>query len=131
MSRICLDTSAYSNFRRGEPRAIKHLDRAEWIGVPTVVVGELRAGFLLGSRADENFRELDEFLSHSVPEVLPVDALVAGIHGEIIADLGTRERPLPTNDVRTGATAATAGASVLTFDEHFEFVARVCSLVLA
>ena len=54
MSRICLDTSAYSSFRRGEPRAIEHVDRAEWIGVPTVVVGELGAGFLLGSRADEN-----------------------------------------------------------------------------
>jgi len=128
---MCLDTSAYSNFRRGEPRVVEHLDNAEWIGVPTVVVGELRAGFLLESRADENLRELDEFLSHPVVEILPVDALVAGIYGEIIADLRARGCPLPTNDVWIAATAARAGASVLTFDERFESVARVGSLILA
>ena len=42
MSRICLDTSAYSHFRRGEPRVVEYLDRADWIGVPSIVVGELR-----------------------------------------------------------------------------------------
>ena len=62
MNRICLDTSAYSNFRRGEPGAVEHLDRAAWIGVPSVVVGELSAGFLLGRRAHENFDALGEFL---------------------------------------------------------------------
>lgn len=131
MSRICLDTSAYSNFRRGEPRVVEHLDRAEWIGVPTVVVGELRAGFLFGSRTDENVRELDEFLGHTFVEILSVDAIVASIYGEIITDLRIRGRPLPTNDVWIAATAARAGASVLTFDKHFGSIARVGSLVLA
>lgn len=33
-------------------------DRAEWTGIPTVVLGELRTGFLLGKRPDENEVEL-------------------------------------------------------------------------
>ena len=130
MTRICLDTSAYSNFRRGEPRVVEHLDRAEWVGVPSVVVGELRAGFQLGARADENFNELDEFLNHAVVETLLVDMAVAHIYGEIFADLRRKGRPLPTNDIWIAAIAARAGATVLTFDEHFREVARVGSLVL-
>ena len=106
MSRICIDTSAYSNFRRGEPRVVAHLDRADWVGVPSVVVGELWAGFQLGARTDQNASELDEFLSHAVAETLPADTAVAHIYGEIFADLRRKGRPLPTNDVWIAATAA-------------------------
>ena len=131
MSRVCLDTSAYSNFRRGEPRVVEHLDRAEWVGIPSVVVGELHAGFLLGARVDENVSELDEFLDHAVVECVSVDAVVAHIYGEIFADLRSKGRPLPTNDIWIAATAARAGATVLTFDEHFREITRVGSLILA
>ena len=130
MSRICLDTSAYSNFRRGEPRVVAYLDRADWVGVPSVVVGELWAGFQLGARTDENAGELDEFLSHAVVEALPVDTAVAHIYGEIFADLRGKGRPLPTNDVWIAATAARVGAAVLTFDEHFREISRVGSIII-
>ena len=50
MTRICLDTSAYSRFKRGEAAAIEVIDEAEWVGVPAVVLGELRTGFLLGRK---------------------------------------------------------------------------------
>ena len=131
MIRICLDTSAYSRFRRGEPRVVEYLDRAEWVGVPSIVVGELRAGFQLGSRADDNAGELHEFLSHPYVETLLVDTAVAQIYGEIFSDLRSRGRPLPTNDIWIAATAARSGSTVLTFDKHFESIARVGSIVLS
>ena len=130
MTRLCLDTSAYSNFRRGEPRVVDHMDRAEWIGVPSVVVGELCAGFLLGTRADENFRELGEFLDHPVVEILAMTEDVAHIYAEIVVDLRLRGRPLPTNDIWIAATAARTGASILTYDGHFRDITRVGALVL-
>ena len=129
MTRLCLDTSAYSNFRRGEPRVAEHLDRAEWIGVPSVVVGELCAGFLLGPRAHENLDALGEFLDHPVVNVLSIGEDVARIYAEIFVDLRRRGRPLPTNDIWIAATAARNGAPVLTFDDHFREIARVSSLV--
>ena len=52
MTRLCLDTSAYSHFRRGDTRVIDLVDRAERIGMPCVVLGELRAGFTQGSRRE-------------------------------------------------------------------------------
>ena len=130
MTKLCLDTSAYSNFRRGESQVVEHLDRAAWVGVPSVVIGELRAGFLIGIRTDENIDQLEEFLRHPAVEVVAVDENVAQIYGEIFADLRARGHPLPTNDIWIAASAARAGATVLTFDAHFREVVRVGTLVL-
>lgn len=58
MNRICLDTSAYSHFRRGEARTVQVIDSAEWVGLPSIVLGELWAGFLLGTRTERNVAEL-------------------------------------------------------------------------
>jgi predicted nucleic acid-binding protein len=49
VNRICLDTSAYSHFKRGHPPAVDLIDRAAWIGMSSVVMGELGVGFLLGT----------------------------------------------------------------------------------
>lgn len=130
MSRFCVDTSAYSQFRRGEPQVVAHIDQAEWIGVPGAVLGELWAGFLSGARTDANEAELGEFLAHPVVQVIPLDASVARIYGEIFADLRARGRPLPTNDLWVAAAAIRSGATVLTFDAHFEAIARVGALIL-
>ena len=130
MTRLCLDTSAYSNFQRGYPAVVDHIDRAAWIGLPSVVLGELRAGFLLGAHTDRNARELGEFLDHPVVEIVRSDEETARIYGEIVVDLRRKGTPLPTNDVRIAAAAAHAGAAVPTFDAHFRETARIGVLVL-
>lgn len=43
--RLCLDTSAYRHFERGDPQVVELIDRADWLGVPVVVLGELAVGF--------------------------------------------------------------------------------------
>lgn len=130
MTGICVDTSAYSNFRRGEPRVIEQVDRARWIGVPSIVVGELHAGFRSGTRFDQNLSDLNEFLRHPVVQVLAVDEEVARLYGEIVYELRTAGRPVPTNDIWIAATAARFGATVLTFDSHYRAIGRVGSIVL-
>lgn len=130
MTRLCLDTSAYSNFHRGEPRVVDHLDRALWIGMPSIVLGELWGGFLRGDQVDRNIAQLEEFLAHPVVEVVAVDHEVARIYGEIYADLRSRGQPLPTNDLWIAAAAVREGATILTFDAHFQAVARAASLIL-
>ena len=86
---------------------------------------------MAGRRARRNVAELEEFLAEPVVEVLAIDADVARIYGEIVLDLRHKGRPLPTNDIWIAATAARAGASVLTFDAHFLDVDRVGAQVLA
>ena len=130
MTRVCLDTSAYSNFRRGVPAVVNAIDRADWIGVPCVALGEIWAGFIAGSRAERNIAELEDFLAEPLVEVLAIDRDVARIYGEIVVELRRKGRPLPTDDIWIAATAARSGATVLTFDARFLEVDRVGAQVL-
>lgn len=131
ITRWCIDTTAYSHFRRGDERVVSLLDSAEWIGVPAVVIGELWLGSLLGTQRERNQRELREFMLHPVVQEVPIDGEVAHIWGEIIAHLRRSGSPLPTNDVWVAATAIHVGATVLTYDRHFESIPRARVLRLA
>jgi predicted nucleic acid-binding protein len=126
-----LDTSAYSNFKRGSRAAVNRLDAADWIGLPAVVIGELEAGFGFGGQTERNQRELVDFIAHPVVEVLAVTAAVASIYGEIVNALRRAGTPLPTNDLWIAATAASVGATVITYDSHFRQIDRVGTIVLA
>jgi tRNA(fMet)-specific endonuclease VapC len=130
VSRYCVDTSAYSRFQRGDPEVVDLMDRAEWIGIPSVTLGELRTGFLLGSRAAQNEADLSEFLSSPVVTELTVDGEVSRHYAEMVVDLRRAGTPVPTNDLWIAATAARAGALVLTADAHFERITRVGSVIV-
>ena len=131
MSRYCLDTSAYSHFKRGDERVVTLLDAAEWIGVPTVVLGELYRGFLVGSRMERNLADLREFLANPVVHEIVIDQNVARVYAEIVVSLRRKGTPIPTNDLWVAAAAASVGATVLTHDSHFAQIQRVGSVVLA
>jgi tRNA(fMet)-specific endonuclease VapC len=125
MSRLVLDTSAYSHFKRGAAEAVDALSHATWIGVPVVVIGELSVGFAQGRRRAENERELRQFLEQPMVEVVDLSEQIARTWGEIVVALKKAGTPLPTNDVWIAAAAACVGAPVLTYDEHFEHIARI------
>jgi len=131
MSRYCLDTSAYSQFRRGVPRVVKLIDSAEWIGLPAATLGELWTGFLQSRRRSRNETELREFLTHPAVEEVPIDGEVARVYGEMVVALRRAGTPVPTNDIWVAAAGARAGATILTYDDHFRRIERVGSLVLA
>ena len=129
MSHYCIDTVAYSHFKRGEERIADILDRASWIGIPVIVIGELCAGFPQGNRYQTNVAEPDEFLPLRVVGVLQVDRQIAEIFGEIVADLKRRGRPIPVNDIWIAATCARHDATLLTWDAHFREIPRIGSLI--
>lgn len=129
MSRYCLDTVAYSHFKRGDARIAALLDGAEWVGVPVTVLGELFAGFEGGAQKRRNLAELDEFLSAPAVEVLAVDRATAEIFGRIVAGLRRRGRPVPTNDMWIAAACVRAGATLLTWDAHFRDIPLAGALI--
>jgi tRNA(fMet)-specific endonuclease VapC len=131
LTSYCLDTSAYSNFRRGNEEVAALLDRAEAVGVPTIALGELRTGFLLGRRRERNEAELATFIDHPAVEIFEVDAEVSRLYAEIVVDLRKAGTPVPTNDIWIAAIAARNGAAVLTCDEHFQRIGRVGAVVVS
>ncbi len=130
MNRFCLDTSAYSQFKRGHSPVVEIINQATWVGVPSIVVGELWVGFLLGGRAKQNQSDLTEFLCNPAIEELPVDSEIGEIYAEMVVALRRAGTPLPSNDIWIAATAARTGATVLTYDNHFSAIQRVRSLIL-
>jgi len=130
VNRYCLDTSAYSQFQRGQEEVVRLVDAAAWVGLPSVVLGELWTGFLQGEQRNRNESELAAFLAHDVVEEITVDHSVSRHYAEILVALRGRGTPLPTNDIWVAACAAQTGATVLTFDGHFAAIERVGSLIL-
>ncbi|MDD5223466.1 MAG: type II toxin-antitoxin system VapC family toxin [bacterium] len=128
--RICLDTSAYSEFKRGHPAAVETISSAREIGIPVIVLGELRTGFNLGKHRDRNEKELKEFLTHPTTKILDIEDETTVHYSEIIVQLRKAGKPLPTNDIWIAAVAAREGATVVTFDEHFEAIQRIGLLIL-
>lgn len=115
---------------RGEPDIVELIDRAEWIGLPSIALGELHSGFLAGRHAERNAQALERFLHHPVVEELAVDHDVARIYAEIVLFLRRKGTPLPTNDIWIAAAAARAGATLLAYDAHFVAIERIGVVVL-
>jgi predicted nucleic acid-binding protein len=122
---VCLDTSGYSIFKQGHEGALDILQRAEEIVLPAIVVGELLAGFRMGSRDRVNRRELRAFLDAPRVRVAPLGAETAERYAEIMAYLRGRGEPIPTNDVWIASCAMEWGLRLLTTDGHFERLPQV------
>ena len=75
------------------------IDRAEWLGMPSVVLGELWVGFLLGSLREKNETELEDFLAHPLVEELVVNHEIGRIYAEIVVSLRRTGTPVPSNDI--------------------------------
>jgi len=129
--RVLLDTSAYAQFRRGHAQAVEALVSAERVFLSTVTLGELEAGFVLGSRPDENRSALRDFLAEPFVGLVPIDQDVARRYGSVFAALRRAGTPIPTNDVWIAAAAFHVNAELVTFDADFRRVADLNARVLA
>jgi predicted nucleic acid-binding protein len=130
VNRLCLDTSAYSNFKAGHDRAVTLITQCRAISVPSIVLGELKAGFQLGRHLEKNESELADFLANPAVKVLDVDTDAACNYADIVVDLRKKGTPIPTNDVWIASLAIREGATVLTFDAHFSHIERLAVLRL-
>jgi predicted nucleic acid-binding protein len=128
IGRLVLDTSAYARFRSGHHDTLELIAAAEIVMIPTVVLGELHAGFTLGSRTAENRVALAEFLSERFVEALDITTNTARLYGDIFARLRKAGTPIPTNDVWIAAATLDCGGRLVSFDTDFS---RIDGLPLA
>lgn len=128
--RLVLDTSAYSWMRSGHHQVLDLVAAAEIVILPATVLGELEAGFELGSRAQENRAVLADFLAETFVVVRATTAEIAQRYGEVFAHLRRAGTPIPVNDVWIAATTLDCGGHLLTFDEHFDSIPGLASTLL-
>jgi predicted nucleic acid-binding protein len=125
MTRILLDTSAYSAFMLGHPEAKGALQRADEITLTPVVLGELLAGFIRGKWRKKNEGELRAFLSSPRVQVIDIDEDTAHRYAVILNALWKAGTPIPTNDVWIAASAMQHGLRLLTRDAHYRQVPQI------
>lgn len=119
MSRVLVDTSAYSAFMRGHESVKEILQTADSIYLNPVVLGELRVGFLRGRSKQKNEERLSRFLGSSRVSVVAVDDETAERYAVILDGLWTAGTPIPTNDIWIAASAMQYGLTVVTTDAHY------------
>lgn len=123
--RILIDTNRYTDFARGESAAVDRLQRAVRVYIPFVVVGELRAGFLCGSRSERNEANLTRFLSGQRVEVLYADDETTHHYARLFRQLRAQGTPIPTNDLWTAALAVQYGLHLFARDRHFDHLPQI------
>ncbi len=119
---LCIDTNIYSALRRGDKSVVKKITQYERVVVPVVVLGELRAGFLGGSKIAENQQNLSEFLASDFVYVAKVSEATTNIYAELVAELKRKGKPIPTNDIWIAAITLEQRAVLLTLDAHFSHI---------
>lgn len=125
MSRVLLDTSAYAAFFRDHPEVKAALQQASAIVLNPIVLGELRSGFLKGSRPAANRERLRAFLASPRASVVSVDEETAERYAVIHDYLRRHGTPVSPNDLWIAASAARHGLLILTLDGAFDSIPQV------
>ena len=125
MKKLMIDTSAYAAFKRGYPDVTSQIRKATAIMLPVIVLGELWAGFEVGSRRGINRDELDAFLNSPRVTVAPIVTATAERYARIYAYLRKNGQPIPTNDLWIAASAMEHSAVLLTADAHFSHLPQI------
>ena len=122
MKRIIVDTNFYAAFKKNDAAAVSLLRRAEFVGINTVILGELLAGFRCGSKEALNRQELEQFLDSPRVEVIPIDDETAEFYAEVFRELKQKGRPIPSNDLWLAGSALQHGLALATYDDHFSSI---------
>jgi len=119
MTKILLDTNAYSEFMSGNKLVFDSIIEAEEIYISTVMLGELFSGFQGGKKQTKNKEDLKSFLTKDGIKIINVSIETAEIFGEIKAELSNRGKMIPLNDIWIAAHTIETGSKLITFDSHF------------
>lgn len=125
MSRILLDTSAYSAFMRGHSGVKSAIQTADEIYLNPIILGELLAGFIRGKYKRKNEKELDIFLSSPRVNIVELDMETSERYAVILNVLLMAGTPIPTNDIWIAASAMQYGLHVVTTDRHYQKIPQI------
>ena len=123
MKPLLLDTNVLIKFLRGDNKIAKVVSTYEQILVPTVVIGEYKAGVAGETAAGhQQLSALEMFLDSTAVKIVGVTEDVANAYARVFRVLKANGTPIPQNDLWIAACAITKGAVVYSLDTHFSNV---------
>ena len=124
-NKVLMDTSAYAAFLRGDPGVKEAVQQADEIVFNPVVLGELKAGFLMGKNEKRNRAILRDFLNSPRTIIAEIDEETSERYAVIVQSLRMKGTPIPTNDLWIAASAMQHGLKILTTDKHYLEVPQI------
>lgn len=123
MKSLLIDTNVLISLFRGDENIAAEIGAYDRILVPTVVIGEFKAGINAAVKAGKaQQRQLDEFLDSAAVSVIPVSEDVSDAYARIFRVLKANGTPIPQNDIWIAACAVETGATLYSKDAHFSLI---------
>lgn len=126
--KILLDTNFYAAFCKGDEHAAQAIQQARMVFLPFAALAELRAGFLCGTKARQNEKNLTIFLNSIRVEVLYPDEGTTHHFASIFAQLRLLGKPIPTNDLWIAALAVQHDLILCSRDKHFDLLPQIARI---
>lgn len=116
---IAIDTNRYRDFVDGVSEAVAVVRAAPKIHVPFIVIAELRAGFAVGSRGEENQRVFEQFLHRPRVGVLFPTLETTRHYAHLYRQLRSAGTPIPISDLWIAALVVQHELPLFSRDAHF------------
>jgi len=118
--RLALDTNRYTDLCRGDAAVVETIEAADEVWLPFIVLGELRAGFAVGSQGSRNEAILRRFLLKPGIDVLYADEQTTHHYASVYRQLRKQGTPVPTNDMWIAALVLQHSLMLYDRDTHFD-----------
>jgi len=115
--RPLLDTNIIVALFANDQNVRHQIAAAPEVFVPVIAIGELCYGAQHSAHVEKNLNRIRDFATNAT--VLVCGQATAEEYGQIKAELKTKGRPLPENDLWIAAIARQYSLTVITRDQHF------------
>jgi tRNA(fMet)-specific endonuclease VapC len=120
--RLLVDTNRYAVIIGNKRENVEYLSQAEEVWLSLITIGELLAGFALGTQREYHEQRLEEVIHAQGVGVLAPDLETARVYARVHRELRQQGRPIPTNDMWIAAQALQHQLTLDTRDGHFQHV---------
>ena len=118
--RLALDTNRYTDLCRGDASVVETVESAEEVWLPFIVVGELSAGFAVGSQGTHHEAVLRRLLLKPGVAILYADEQTTHHYANVYRQLRKQGTPIPTNDMWIAALVLQHSLVLFARDAHFD-----------
>jgi tRNA(fMet)-specific endonuclease VapC len=118
--RLALDTNRYTDLCRGDAAVVETVETADEVWLPFIVLGELRAGFEVGTQGPRNEAALRRFLMKPGVGILYGGEQTTHHYASVYRQLRKQGTPIPTNDMWIAALVLEHSLALYARDAHFD-----------
>ena len=104
---------------------VEALEHADEVWLPFIVLGELRAGFAVGTQGPHNEAVLRRFLLKTGVAVLYTDEQTTHHYADVYRQLRKQGTPIPTNDMWIAALVLQHSLLLCARDAHFDVLPQL------